>query len=66
MSLKSKALVIAGLAAAMTDSIDKLIYDKTPGPRVDTSKPATLSLREWKKRRRKLKISKHSRKQNRK
>lgn len=61
-----KALIMAGAAASMMEGVNKQLFDQTPKPRIDTSKPAALTNNERKKRKRKLKISKRSRKQNRK
>lgn len=64
-SSKGKALAMIGIAAALMESIDQVVYDQTPRPRMDTSKPATLTTKEWKRRKRRLEITKHSRRQNR-
>lgn len=58
MMMKMGALQLAAIAAAM----EAATLDKTPRPRMDVSKPATLSSR----RKRRRALAKHSRRQNRK
>lgn len=58
-------LLAAGLALyAMSDNGHSFV-DDTPRQRRDTSKPASLSHKEWKKRKRKIKATKIARRHNR-
>jgi hypothetical protein len=62
MKTIDKVLLMAGAAAAMMDGSMPSV---TPEPRRDSSKPATLTPKEWRKRKSRLRMQKKSRHINR-
>lgn len=60
-----KAAILAGMAAMLMATETNVPSDYQPKYRKPISKPATLSNKEWKKRKAKIKAQKKSRKANR-
>lgn len=60
-----KAVLLMGIAAMLLGTENNVPDDYRPRDRKPISKPATLSRKEWKKRKAKIKASKQSRKANR-
>ena len=63
---KGKMMMGALLAVAEAGNMMRGLDDKTPRPRMDVSKGTTLPGKEWRRRKKRNKMAKHSRRQNRK
>ena len=61
MMMNAALMSLAAIEAMKANPADSVI----PRPSFDSSKPATLTRKQWKKRKRKNSIAKHSRKINR-